>query len=121
MLPGRKYSAEDLARLAFRRVWLLILPVAIGSAGALGVSERLPNKYRSETVIMLLPQRVPDSYVKSTLTEKLEERLVTLESQIRSRSRLERIILDLDLYRDRRRRMPMEDVVQRMRDDISVK
>jgi len=121
MLPGRKYSADDLARLAFRRVWLLILPVAIGTAGALGVSERLPNKYRSETVIMLLPQRVPDSYVKSTLTEKLEDRLVTLESQILSRSRLERIILDLDLYRDRRSRMPMEDVVQRMRDDISVK
>ena len=66
---------------------------------AVAVGERLPKKYRSETLIMLVPQRIPDSYVKAADSDKLEDRLATLQDQILSRSRLERIILDLNLYR----------------------
>jgi polysaccharide chain length determinant protein (PEP-CTERM system associated) len=72
-------------------------------------------------MIMLVAQRIPDSYVKATATTKIEDRLATLKEQILSRSRLERIILDLGLYPLERRRLAMEDVVQRMRDDITIK
>ncbi len=70
---------------------------------------------------MLMAQRIPDGYVKATITSKIEDRLNSLEDQILSRSRLERIIVDLDLYQELRRTLPMEDVVQRMRDDIVIK
>ncbi len=60
-----------------------------------------PTKYRSETLIMVVPQRVPDSYVKATITESIEDRLPSISEQILSRSRLERIITDMDLYKDR--------------------
>jgi len=121
MLPGKKYSPEEIVRLIVRRSPLIGLLLALGAALAYGISTRLPNRYRSETVIMLLPQRVPDSYVKTTITSKIEDRLATLENQILSRSRLERIILDLNLYQTLRARLPMEDVVQRMREEITVK
>ena len=70
---------------------------------------------------MLIPQRIPETYVKGAVTARIEDRLNALEDQILSRSRLERIIRDLDLYRALRQRLPMEDVVQRMRDDIVFK
>src|SRR5262245_58733991 len=83
---------------------------------------RLPNKFKSETLIMLIPQRIPEAYVKGAVTARIEDRLNSLQDQILSRSRLERIILDLNLYEAERREVPMEDVVQRMRDrDIVVK
>ena len=41
---------------------------------------------------MDVPQRVPDSYVKATITESIENRLPSISEQILSRSRLERII-----------------------------
>jgi len=82
------------------------------------VAQRIPRVYRSETLIMVIPQRVPDSYVKSTVTASVEDRLPSISDQILSRSRLERIIVDFDLYKDVRPRVPMEDVVKRMRDDI---
>ena len=47
---------------------------------------------------MLVRPRVPDEYVKTTVTAKIDDRLATLQEQILSRSRLERIILDLNLY-----------------------
>jgi len=121
MLPGKKYTPEDIARILARRAWIVILCLGVCSGGAIAFSKYLPNQFRSETLIMLIPQRIPDAYVKGQVTAKIEDRLNSLEDQILSRSRLERIILDLNLYTKLRRTMPMEDVVQRMRDDINVK
>ena len=120
VIPGTRYSPEDILRLIVRRAWLIIIPVAIGTAAAVAVGERVPKKYRSETLIMLVPQRIPEAYVKAAATTSMEDRLATLEVQLLSRSRLEKIILDLDLYPSLRRTLPMEEVVQRMRTDITV-
>ncbi|HXH06105.1 MAG TPA: GNVR domain-containing protein [Vicinamibacterales bacterium] len=121
MLPGKKYTFEDLVRLLLRRWWMVALPAALTTSAAVVWAKRLPDLYRSETLIMLVPQRIPESYVRTTVTARIEDRLGTLQEQILSRSRLERIITDLDLYTEERRRLPMEDVVQRMRGDISVR
>ena len=121
MLPGKKYTPEDIVRIAFRRSWLIAIPLIVATSIAVVYSKRLPNRYRSETLIMLSPQRIPDSYVKTTVTTRIEDRLASLNDQILSRSRLERIILDLDLYRARREHGAMEDVVQVMRNEIFTK
>ena len=121
MLPGKKYPPEEILRLVARRAGMIAVSVMFGTALAYAISTQLPNRYRSETLIMLLPQRVPDSYVKTIITTKIEDRLASLENQILSRSRLERIIVDLNLYEMLRARLPMEDVVLRMREDITVK
>jgi polysaccharide chain length determinant protein (PEP-CTERM system associated) len=121
VLPGKQYTPEDFLRIITRRGWLVLITLGLGAVVAVGVSKRLPNRYRSETLIIMVPQGVPDAYVKAAVTDKIEDRLATLQDQILSRSRIERIITDLDLYGSLRRTLPMEDVVQRMRDDITIK
>src|SRR5262245_1327831 len=121
MLPGKTYSPEDVVRVLLRRKWLLIAPLVLGVGISVWIGRILPDKYRSETLIMLLSQRIPGSYVKSTVTGGLEERLTTLNEQIMSRSRIERIILDFNLYGVERQTIPLEDVIQLMRDDIKTK
>ena len=121
MLPGKTYTLDEIVRILLRRWWLILLPLGLGTtAGVLGYKS-LPVQYRSETLIMVIPQRVPDSYVKSTVTTNVEDRLRSIGEQIRSRSRLERIILDLDLFNNLRRAGTMEGAVLRMRDDIDLK
>jgi polysaccharide chain length determinant protein (PEP-CTERM system associated) len=120
MLPGKKYTPEEIVGILVKRAWLIVIPLVVATAAAIAVGERLPKKYRSDTLIMLVPQRIPDSYVKSAGSDTLEDRLATLQDQLLSRSRLERIILDLNLYGPLRQTRPMEDVVQRMRSDITV-
>ena len=120
MLPGQTYTPEDILRIGLRRAWLIVLPLVLCTVAAAAVGVYLPNRYRSQTLIMLVPQRIPDSYVKSTVTTRIEDRLATLKEQILSRSRLERIILDLELYPSLRLKLPMEEVVQRMRNDIVI-
>ena len=63
------------------------------------VARVLPDWYRSETLILVVPQRVPENYVKSTVTTKIEDRLHSISQQILSRTRLERVIQDFNSTR----------------------
>jgi polysaccharide chain length determinant protein (PEP-CTERM system associated) len=121
VLPGKKYTPDDILRILWKGKWLIVLPLLLGTAAGVVVFKRLPSKYRSETLIMVIPQRIPDTYVKPTVTGSVEDRLPTINDQILSRSRLERIINDFDLYQEQRTTGLMEDVVQRMRGEIDVK
>ncbi len=120
MLPGRTFTPEEVGRILLRRGWLIVILLAAGMSAAPLLSQLEPELYRSETLIMVIPQRVPDAYVKSTITATVEDRLPSISNQILSRSRLERTINDFNLYSQERAGGIMEDIVQQMRDDILV-
>ena len=122
MLPGKKYTPEDILVILRDRIWWLLLPFAVASAGAAVYARFLPDRYRSETHVLVVPQRVPESYVRSTVTTRIEDRLQSISQQILSRTRLEKIIQDFNLYPEERRLGVMEDIVQKMRnEDIEIR
>lgn len=84
------------------------------------MSRYQPKLYRSETVILVVPQRVPESYVRSTVTTRIEDRLGSISPQILSRPRLEQIIQEFGLYSEQIVTQPMELVVDSMRRAIEV-
>ena len=106
--------------MVWRRKWALIVPFVLVSLGTFLVAHALPDRYRSETVILVVPQKVPESYVRATVTTNLQDRLRSIREQVLSRTRLEVLIRDFKLYADELERMPMEDVVELMRKDVSV-
>lgn len=120
MLPGRLYTFDDVLAMIQRRAWIIAVPVLLLGLATAAVLDRLPNRYRSSTLIMVVPQRVPESYVRATVTTRIEDRLQSISQQLLSRTRLEQIIREHRLYERARRRSPMEDVVDRMRGDITV-
>src|SRR4029077_6101102 len=120
MLPGRKYTPEDLIGILWQRKWLLLAGIFVFNGIAVAVSLRLPNQYRSETLILVIPQRIPESYVRSTVTMRIEDRLRSISQEILSRTRLEKVITEFDLYPERRKVSPMEVVVEGMRTAVVV-
>ena len=120
MLPGRKYTPEEILGIMWHRKWLLMAALVVFGAAAYGISKRLPNQYKSETLILVIPQRIPESYVRSTVTMRIEDRLRSIGQEILSRTRLEKIINEFNLYADRRKVKPMEAVVEEMRTDVVV-
>ena len=105
---------------ALRRKWLLILPTLIALPLAVYLAFVLTPLYESETTILVEPQQIPENYVQSTVTGSVQDRLNIIGQQILSRTRLETVIQQFDLYPDMRRRMHMEDVIQAMRKNIRV-
>ncbi|HEY7497072.1 MAG TPA: hypothetical protein VH740_01090 [Vicinamibacterales bacterium] len=118
MLPKQKFTPADILRIARRRLPLLVVPPVVGLLLALMVSSRMPNVYQADTLIQIVPQRVPTNFVPSTVTIKTEDRLEALGQQVKSRTQLERIITDLNLYPSMRAAMPMQDVVEVMRGNV---
>ena len=112
-------TASDIAHLIVSKRWLILIPFAFGVAATPFLARFAPERYRSEALLLVIPQQVPNDYVTPTMTQPIEERLPAITDQILSRSRLEQIIQQLDLYPAERSRQVMEDVVQGMRRDIS--
>ena len=116
MIPGKQYSFDTLVHVARRRKWLILLPALLVGAIGVAIVTYLPNVYRSETLILVVPQRVPESYVRSTVTARIEDRLQSISQQILSRTRLEQIVTDFNLYaKERANKELMEDIVEQMR------
>jgi polysaccharide chain length determinant protein (PEP-CTERM system associated) len=116
LIPGKQYSFDTLLQIARRRKWLIILPTLLVGAIGVAIIMALPNLYRSVTLILVVPQRVPESYVRSTVTARIEDRLQAISQQIMSRTRLEQIVQDFNLYqKERADKELMEDIVEKMR------
>ena len=120
MLPGKKYQPDDFLRIGWTRKWFILIPAVLVAGGTFLYAYFLPNLYRATTTIMVVPQRVPENYVRPTVTADVSERLQTISQQILSRTRLERIIEEFNLYAEDRKTAIMEDVVERMRRDVSL-
>ena len=74
------------------------MPAVLGTFVAILFSYSLPPLYRSSTLILVEPQKVPQSYVSPTVTSPVEDRLNTISQQILSRTNLEKIIREFGLY-----------------------
>ena len=116
----KSLTLSELARAVWKRpVWFLV-PVALGIAAAFAALEVLPRIYRASTQIMVEAPKVPEDYVKATVTTSMDERMKTIEQQIKNRTNLERIIREMDLYPELRGAASMEDLVDRARSDLQV-
>lgn len=80
----------------------------------------LPPIYRSEATVLIEGQQIPEDFIKSTITGFVEERLQVITQQIMSRSKLTEIIERFNLYPEERRKYPLEQVLDKMRDDIEL-
>ena len=76
--------------------------------------------YSTSTTIVVVPQRVPEAYVRSTITGDIDERIRGIWQEVTSRTSLERIIEQFNLYPGARERLPMETVVGAMRKKIQI-
>ena len=103
-----------------RLLWVLVPTVVAAGLTAAWSSHFMPTRYQAETLILIVPQRVPEAYVRSAVASRIEDRLQSIQQQILSRTRLERVINDLNLYPEERKTSIMEDLVEQMRRDIGV-
>jgi polysaccharide chain length determinant protein (PEP-CTERM system associated) len=111
---------DSVLKLLRRKRWWLIVPTFAGVLGGLLYSRSQPSLYRSDAVIQVVPQRVPESYVSSTVTERVEDRLRALAQQVLSRTQLEKLIVDFNLFPGERQRMPLEDVIVKMAERVRI-
>jgi polysaccharide chain length determinant protein (PEP-CTERM system associated) len=108
--------------LVFRRRWLMIIPFCVAMIVGIYLAVTLPRIYQSSTLILVRPQRVPESYVQSIVTTDIESRIGTIKQQILSRTNLEKVINQFNLFSDPgQEKMFLEDKIADMRGRIAIK
>ncbi len=120
MLPGKKIELSDILQMLRRRIWLIAIPPVVTLFAALMYSSTVTNMYQSDMLIAIDPQRVPDAFVRSTVTLSTDQRLDAITVRILSRTALQQVIEEFKLYEDELRTTPMDEVVSKMRSKIEV-
>ena len=118
--PLTRDDLGEYGRTLGRRYWHLLLPCFVVWLGALLASYVIPSVYKSSTLILVEEPTVPQQYVVSNVAGELQNRLDSITQQILSRTRLLRIVEKLNLYAGERTHLSPDDVVEKMRKDISI-
>src|SRR5487761_327581 len=120
MLLGRQLNFDDYSAILRRRLWVILIPVLLGPAVAYVIARYLPPRYTSRSLILIEQPKVPSNFVPSVVGNDLTSRLANMEEEILSRTRLEPLIDRYGLYRSDIHRVPIEELVARMREAIVV-
>ena len=113
----RPPDIEDYIDMLRRyRSWI-IGPMFAGLVLSVVVAFLWPDTYISQAVMRITPQQVPENLIPSVLSTQMAERLNQMQQEILSRTSLQELIQRpaLDLYRRQRQRLPLEDIIQDMR------
>jgi uncharacterized protein involved in exopolysaccharide biosynthesis len=123
VIPGKQYTPELILHIAWRRKWWLLVPAVVIMTSVAAWTRQLKDVYKSDALIQIVPPRVSQNLVQSSRavgqSGVIEGRVNMISQQVLSRARLEKIIQDLDLYRESRTTQIMEDLVEQMKSDIS--
>jgi uncharacterized protein involved in exopolysaccharide biosynthesis len=95
--------------------WLVITPTVLGAATMFTVASFTPKQFKAQALIQVVPQQVPIEFVRPTVRQHLDDRINSISATVQSRTRLERIIEELNLYPKERAAGTMEDTVDHMR------
>jgi len=116
----RQLDFDDYLEIFRRRWWLVTVLALIGTGAGYGLAHFLPKRYTSQTLVLVEQPTVPGDYVKPVITQDVNQRLATMQQQILSRTRLEPVIQQFGLFPEDIKQLSMEDLVQRLREAISV-
>ena len=111
---------QDYWAMVVRRRWWLMTPMFLFGFVAFGVAHFWPEKYRSEALILVEQQKVPELYVTPNVVTDLQDRLQSMTQQILSRTRIQKLIEQFNLYPDLRQHMNSDEIVDKMRADIHI-
>ncbi len=106
----------------FVRRWRVVAGVAGGVLlASVMLAALLPNRYEAYTTILIEPQTISNEIIEAGVAQTdMNARLHLMTIQILARTRLSRIIDDLNLYADESTEMTREEIIDLMRADIQV-
>jgi polysaccharide chain length determinant protein (PEP-CTERM system associated) len=113
-------TADQVLVALWRRKALVgAIAAAVFAVGAAVVMTR-PSVYEASSVVRVEPQRPGEEMVQRTVSELIEQRLLTVRQELMARPVLQKAIEEMNLYPDLVSDKGMEAAVSQMRKDLKV-
>ena len=118
---AKEIRLEDIVEIILRRRWWMIISFCLCIIIGIILAFTLPKYYQAETLVLIQPQKVPKDYVQSVVTMDIDSRIDAFSREILSRSNLEKIMKNFNLYSEPKyKTFFVEDKIADMRKRISV-
>lgn len=114
----QEIGPKDIVAILRRRYALILLLALFGGVAGFVAARVLPKRYTSKTLVLVQQPEVQP--VTPISTDNVNQRLATMQQQILSTARLEPVIRELNLYQEDINRKPMEELVERLRQAITI-
>jgi len=112
-------------RAKVRRYWrqrgVILAVIAAVMSATVALALLLPSTYTSGATILIEQQEIPQELVRSAVTSFADQRVQIISQRVMTTQNLLSLIERYDLYPDIRVSKPREVLLQKMRDDISMK
>jgi uncharacterized protein involved in exopolysaccharide biosynthesis len=118
--PHSELHPLSIIRMIWKRKLITTLTWLIGSAIAITIVWMLPPIYKSEALILVDSQKIPERFVSSTVSTDIQDRIATITQEILSSSQLKKIIDDYGLYKAIKAKSTEEEILDKMRKDITI-
>jgi len=120
MIRNGEFTLTEISRIFRRYWWIPVLTTIVLGLTGYAATVVLPKKYTSSTLVLVEQPTVPTEFVKPVVTDDLNHRLASMKEQILSRSRLQPIVEQYNLYPNLRATTHMEDLVEKLRKAVDV-
>lgn len=110
----------QLPAIIWQRRWLVLATTALGLIGSAATAFILPDVYRSSAVMIVQSSQLPADVTGEGQSEIVDRRIARIRQQITSRPDLVALIEKHGLYRDRRARDSLTEIIEDMRRSITL-
>lgn len=111
---------QVLAALWRRKALVGAITAAVFAVGTAVVMTR-PSMYEASSVVRVEPQRPGEEMVQRTVSELIEQRLLTVRQELMARPVLQKAIEEMNLYPELVSEKGIESAVVQMRKDLTVR
>ena len=96
-MENREFTMDDYLAMLRRRIKVILIPALVAPFAGFLVSYFFAAKYTSNSLVLVVGQKVPEGIVQSVVTEDLAQRIATLQQQVLSHERLQPMVERLGL------------------------
>ncbi|WDP90563.1 MAG: chain-length determining protein [Desulfobacter sp.] len=113
-------TPQDYINILKRRKWSLIVPFILIVAIAAVTAWLLPAIYKSTATVLIEQREIPAEYVMSSQTSYAEQRMQNIKQRTLTSKQLQQLIRQFDLYREDRDKLTIDEILDKMREEISL-
>jgi polysaccharide chain length determinant protein (PEP-CTERM system associated) len=113
-------EVDDFPRIVWKRRWYFLIAFILVAAGASSYAYWVPDVFKSETRIMVEEPMVSEDYVRPTVRSTPEDRINSIRQQLASRTFLQRMIEQFQMYGYGRSGFDMEAAVKAAEKQIGI-
>lgn len=110
----RPLDVEDYLDMGRRHKAWILGPAFLGLVVAVVVAMAWPDTYVASANMRVIPPRVPERLVPTNMNMDMSQRITSMAQKVLSRQVVNSIIINNNLFPDKRKSVPMEDLVEEM-------